>query len=96
MYLPNPSITGRIQHKVNFQQSKASLNSEFSFQTDYVTKAKKSSLLYSLLIAGREAFFPKGISTKWNASRIVQDLNSVRRFHFENLKAKRTVLIDVF
>ena len=52
MYLPNPSTVGGMQHKIHFYVEHNFLNAEFSFLTGCLTKAKESSLLYYLHIAG--------------------------------------------
>ena len=51
MYLPNPSAvrTGSNTRSI-FEQSKADLNSEFSFLTGCCSKVKEPSLPYYLLI----------------------------------------------
>ena len=54
MYLPNPSFTVTMQHKINFFISKPGLNSKFTFLTGCFSKAKKSSLLNYLPIAKGE------------------------------------------
>ena len=64
------SAKGRIRHKVNFfKQSKASLNSEFSFfKTGCLTKMKEPSLFFCVPIAGwvgveeRGSWFSQGQS----------------------------------
>ena len=72
MHLSKPDTTSNMWHKARFfKQSKASLNSEFSFLTSCLTRAKKPCLPYYLLIAGEKEnrwihSFPKSISTKWN------------------------------
>ena len=61
-----------------FKQSKASLNLEFSiFLTDCLIKAKEPSLLYKISLArvGSIWIHALGIRMKWNANRLVQDLN---------------------
>ena len=60
-------------HKVNFKQSKAGLNGEFSFSLiDCLAKAEKPSLANYLTITRREKrciqAFPKGIGTKGSAN----------------------------
>ena len=58
MFLPNPSATCRMWHKVSFNQRKAALNSEFSFSlTGFLTKAKVSSLPYYFYIDGGRTDF---------------------------------------
>ena len=61
MYLPNPSTTSRMWHKIIFKPCKAGLNSEFSSSwIGCLTKAKELSLPYYLSIAGErtDGFMP--------------------------------------
>ena len=53
--LPDPPPTSKIWHKVNFKQSIASLNLEFSFSyTNCLTRAKEHSLPQYLSVASRK------------------------------------------
>ena len=60
------------------------LKSQFSFSK---TGLKEPSLLYYFIYSWRENSwihaFSKDISTMWNASSLVQDLNSCRCIHFQ-------------
>ena len=88
MYLPNPSTTVRMHQRSILKQSTAGLNSEFSFSLAGLNlpRLENPDFPTYLYIVGRktDGFMPfsMGISLKCNANSFVQDLNSVRRFHF--------------
>ena len=52
IYLPNPCVTGRMWHKVNFKRGTAGLNSEFYFSLTVDPKLKSLVCLTTLSIAG--------------------------------------------
>ena len=63
------------------------MNSDFSFsKTSCLTKAEEPSLSYYFTHSWRENnwihTFPKCISAMWNATSLIQHLNSCRHVHF--------------
>ena len=84
MYLPNPSTTSRMRHKINFKRNMVGLNPEFSFsKIGYLTKTKERSLFYNYLpITGvrRDRFLPFP-----NESRCNEKNQSYPGFEFGSL-----------
>ena len=82
---PTPLLQAGCDTRSILKQSRTGLNSDFSFLTSCLTKTQESSLPYYLLIAEESRkihAFLKGISTKWKANNLVQDLNSCHCVHF--------------
>ena len=84
-----------------FKRSTAGLISEFFFsKTGCLTKAKESILHYNLRTAGVGEnrwihAFLKGMRTKWNAFRLIQDLNSDSFFDDDNAYTKHVSFYDL-
>ena len=87
MFIPTPPLRQDMTQGQLFKWSLTGLNSEFSFSsTSCLFKAEEPTLPYYFTHSLREnnwiQTFPKGISAMWNATILVQDLNSCRRVHF--------------